>query len=114
AVPHAERRSASPKCAVDRQVMTIPTRRSSDLTTSYGSTTANQAKTGNTTQNVAANISGLTGGTTYHFRIVATNSSGTRYGSDRTDTTTRRPNATTKATTNAESRSDTLKGAVDP
>jgi len=33
---------------------------------------------------VAANISGLTASTTYHFRIVATNSSGTTYGSDST------------------------------
>ena len=57
------------------------------ITTSYGSTTANQTKTGNTAQNVAANISGLTTGTTYHFRIVATNSAGTRFGSDRTFTT---------------------------
>ena len=56
-------------------------------TTNYGSTTSNQTKTGNTTQNVAANISGLTAGTTYHFRIVATNSAGTRLGSDRTFTT---------------------------
>jgi hypothetical protein len=57
-------------------------------TTSYGRTTANQSKTGNTYQNVSANISGLTASTTYHFRIKATNSAGTRYGSDRTFTTT--------------------------
>jgi phosphodiesterase/alkaline phosphatase D-like protein len=56
-------------------------------TTGYGLTTAIQSKTGNTYQNVAANISGLTANTTYHFRIVATNSAGTRYGSDRTFTT---------------------------
>ncbi len=56
-------------------------------TTSYGSTTPNQTKTGSTPQNVAANISGLTTGHTYHFRIVATNISGTTYGSDRTFTT---------------------------
>src|SRR5215470_9842316 len=60
-------------------------------TTSYGSTTANQTKTGNTMQNVAANISGLTAGTTYHFRIVATNSAGTSYGSDKTFTTPSAP-----------------------
>jgi len=56
-------------------------------TTSYGHTTASQSKTGNTYQAVAANISGLTASTTYHFRIVATNSAGTGYGSDRTFTT---------------------------
>jgi hypothetical protein len=53
-------------------------------TTSYGHTTANQIMTGNTTQNVVANINGLTANTTYHFRIVGTNAAGTRYGSDRT------------------------------
>jgi outer membrane protein assembly factor BamB len=53
-------------------------------TTSYGQTTASQNKTGNTYQNISADISGLTAGTVYHFRIVGTNSAGTRYGSDRT------------------------------
>jgi hypothetical protein len=56
-------------------------------TASYGSTTANQTKTGNTYQNVFANISGLSASTTYHFRIVATNAAGTRYGADRSFTT---------------------------
>jgi hypothetical protein len=36
---------------------------------------------------VSANISGLSASTTYHFRIVATNSDGTRYGGDRIFTT---------------------------
>jgi len=53
-------------------------------TSSYGSITPNQIKTGNDYQNVFAGISGLTPGTTYHFRIVATNSVGTRHGTDRT------------------------------
>jgi hypothetical protein len=53
----------------------------------YGRTTAVQSQTGNTFRNIAANIGGLAGNTTYHFRIVATNSVGTRYGSDRTFTT---------------------------
>jgi plastocyanin len=56
-------------------------------TTSYGSRTPNQIKTGNNYQNVFAGISGLTPNTTYHFRIVATNTVGTRYGTDRTFTT---------------------------
>src|SRR5204863_9388120 len=58
-------------------------------TTSYGSTTANQTRSGNTYQNVAANISGLAASSTYHFRIVATNSAGTVYGSDKSFATFR-------------------------
>ena len=53
-------------------------------TTSYGHTTSTQTLTGNTSRNVTANISGLSVTTTYHFRIIATNSAGTRYGSDST------------------------------
>ena len=56
-------------------------------TIGYGSRTPNQTKTGNTYQGVIANISGLAASTAYHFRIVASNSAGTRYGSDRTFTT---------------------------
>jgi len=56
-------------------------------TASYERTTAMQSQTGNTFRNIAANIGGLASNTTYHFRIVATNSVGTRYGSDRTFTT---------------------------
>jgi phosphodiesterase/alkaline phosphatase D-like protein len=57
-------------------------------TTNYGFTTASVSYTGNTTHSVSMNISRLNASTTYHFRIVATNSAGTRYGSDRTFTTT--------------------------
>jgi plastocyanin len=53
-------------------------------TASYERTTAMQSQTGNTFRNIAANIGGLASNTTYHFRIVATNSVGTRYGNDRT------------------------------
>ena len=56
-------------------------------TTSYGHTTAMQSQTGNTYRNIAANIIGLAAHITYHFRIVATNGSGTRTGSDKTFTT---------------------------
>ena len=56
-------------------------------TISYGNRTPNQIKTGNNYQNVSANISGLTAHTTYHFRVVGTNTAGTRYGGDRTFTT---------------------------
>src|SRR5438270_3546895 len=86
-------------------------------TTSYGSTTLSQIKTGNTYQSVSANVNGLTASTTYHFRIVATNSSGTRYGSDRTFTTlsaTGPPVVTTGPATLIASFSATLNGSVDP
>jgi len=86
-------------------------------TTSYGLTTAPQSKTGNTYQNVVANISGLAASTTYHFRIVATNSSGTRFGRDRTFTTlsaTGAPVVITNPATNVASSSATLNGSVDP
>jgi hypothetical protein len=53
-------------------------------TTSYGHTTPVQTQTGNTYRNITANISGLTTHHTYHFRIVATNSAGTRMGSNLT------------------------------
>jgi hypothetical protein len=56
-------------------------------TTSYGSRTPDHIKAGNDYQDVFASISGLRAGTTYHFRIVATNTVGTRYGTDRTFTT---------------------------
>ena len=56
-------------------------------TTSYGSTTPMQSHTGNTYLNISANISGLSASHVYHFRIVATNSAGTKVGSDKTFTT---------------------------
>jgi hypothetical protein len=86
-------------------------------TTSYGHATANQTKTGHTYQNVSDIIGGLTASTTYHFRIVATNGAGTRYGSDRTFTTlspTGAPVAITNPATNVASSSATLNGSVDP
>jgi hypothetical protein len=78
------RSSATLNGSVNPHGLTTTVRFQYGRTTTYGSTTANQTKTGNTTQNVAANISGLAASTTYHFRIVATNSAGTRYGSDKT------------------------------
>ena len=86
-------------------------------TTNYGSVTANQSFSGTTTQNVAANISGLTANTTYHFRIVATNGHGTSYGSDRAFTTltpTGPPVVRTNPATNVATHSATLNGTVDP
>jgi sugar lactone lactonase YvrE len=46
-------------------------------------------------ESVSQRISGLTAGTTYHFRLVASNVVGTTYGKDRTFTTARQPSYTT-------------------
>jgi hypothetical protein len=59
------------------------------LTNTYGATTPESgpipAGAGN--QNVTADISGLTPGTTYHYRLVATNAAGAVGGKDRQFTT---------------------------
>ena len=86
-------------------------------TTSYGLTTAPQTQTGNTSRPVSANIHSLAAHTTYHFRIVASNSAGTRFGSDRTFTTltmTGPPVVTTNPATNITASSARLNGTVDP
>jgi hypothetical protein len=56
-------------------------------TTNYGYTTAPRTRTRKRARPVSANIGGLTPYTTYHFRLVASNRSGTRYGSDMTFST---------------------------
>src|ERR1043166_2188800 len=86
-------------------------------TTSYGLTTAPQSRSGNTYLNIGSGISSLTANTTYHFRVVASNSSGTRMGSDKTFTTltaTGAPVVTTGSATNVTSSSATLNGSLDP
>ncbi len=60
--------------------------------TSYGSTTTEtDAGSGTEEVSVSADLTGLSEGTTYHFRLVATNSAGTNYGDDTTFTTTTTP-----------------------
>ena len=86
-------------------------------TTSYGSNTASHSVNGSTYQNVLANISGLSASTTYHFRIVASNSADTTFGADRTFTTlspTGLPIVRTDAATNVASHSATLNGLLNP
>ena len=84
-------------------------------TTSYGHTSPAQTQTGNTYLPITANISGLSAGHFYHFRIVATNGGGTSFGADRTFTTLSPPSVvTTNAATNVTSVSATLNGSVNP
>jgi hypothetical protein len=68
-------------------------------TNAYGSTTpATAAGLGTAAVTAGATLSGLRPATTYHFRIVATNSGGVTRGVDRTFTTTAAPTPTTTST----------------
>jgi len=83
--------------------------------TGYGAKTAAQnAGSGSAAKSMAAAISGLGGGVTYHFRVVATNASGTTAGADLTFTTSGKPVSHTGAPTALAETSATLTGTVDP
>ncbi|MCU0287897.1 MAG: hypothetical protein MUF15_16090 [Acidobacteria bacterium] len=61
-------------------------------TTSYGSTTTSTtAGSGSSAVSVSSPITGLSPNTTYHYRLVGTNSDGTSSGVDKTFTTTNPP-----------------------
>jgi uncharacterized protein (TIGR02145 family) len=68
------------------------------LTTNYGSTTTaiQNPVMGNTSTIVSAGITGLSLGTSYHFRIIGVNTLGTTYGSDKIFSTTDIPALNTK------------------
>jgi len=107
--------SATLNGTVNPHGLTTTVRFQYGTTTSYGHTTASQTKTGSTSQNVSASVSGLSASTTYHFRIVATNSHGTAFGADRTFTTlsaTGQPVVVTNPATNVTSSAETLHGSA--
>jgi hypothetical protein len=62
-------------------------------TSGYGAATSNQTLSAadDSSHPVAAGVSGLTAGASYHYRLVATNPSGTTAGADRTFTATAAP-----------------------
>jgi hypothetical protein len=109
--------SATLNGSVDSHALTTSVHFQYGTTTSYGLTTAPQSRSGNAYLNISANISSLSANTVYHFRIVATNSAGTTYGSDRTFrtlTATGPPVVTTNPATNVTSSSAKLNGSLDP
>src|SRR5262249_3281121 len=71
---------------------------------------------GTTSSNVNATISDLVPGTTYHYRLVATNASGTTNGSDGVFTTSGSPvpTAVTSSAANLSTASATLNRTVNP
>jgi hypothetical protein len=85
-------------------------------TTGYGQTVdCATTPTGSTSSPVAADVSGLAGGTTYHYRLVVITGAGTTAGGDRTFTTGATPaTASTLPATGVGSRSATLNASVDP
>jgi len=62
---------------------------------------------------VTANLSGLSGSTTYHYRIVATSTAGTTNGSDGIFSTAAAPTVLTSAATAVSSSAATLNGSVN-
>lgn len=83
--------------------------------TSYGTkTSAASAGAGTSAKSVSAAVAGLIGGATYHFRLVATNATGTTTGADLAFTTSGKPVSHTGAPTGVTGTSATLTGTVDP
>ncbi|MGN6190089.1 MAG: hypothetical protein ACTHOE_14435 [Conexibacter sp.] len=90
-------------------------------TTAYGQQTAlTSASSGTADTPVRADLAGLTPGTTYHYRVIATNADGTTVGADRTFRTTGTapppppaPSATTGGA-DVNGASATLSGSVNP
>jgi phosphodiesterase/alkaline phosphatase D-like protein len=90
-------------------------------TTAYGQQTAlTSAGSGRADTPVRADLAGLTPGTTYHYRVIATNADGTTVGADRTFRTTGTapppppaPSVTTGAA-DVNGASATLSGSVNP
>src|SRR3954463_1633480 len=81
--------------------------------TSYGSQTAKaNAGSGTATVSITSNLAGLKAGATYHYRVVASNSTGTAHGSDAVFTTLTPPGATTGAATGIGTTTATLNGTV--
>lgn len=85
------------------------------LTVSYGQKTATKAAgSGSANVAVSTTLSGLTPATTYHYRLVAKNSSGTTNGGDGLFTTASPPIAITSPATSVGPAGATLGGTVNP
>jgi phosphodiesterase/alkaline phosphatase D-like protein len=83
--------------------------------TAYGTSTADDpAGSGTSAVPVSADLTGLTQGTTYYYRLVATSSAGTSYGSAQTLTTTTLFSATTGAASAITYHSAAVAGTVNP
>ena len=83
--------------------------------TGYGKKTSSKsAGSGTANVQVSGTLTGLTPGTTYHYRLVATSGGGTTRGGDGIFTTSSAPVTVTGSTTGVTVSSATLNGTVDP
>jgi Ca2+-binding RTX toxin-like protein len=83
-------------------------------TTGYGSRTSDRgAGSGRSDRNVSAGISRLTAATTYHFRLVARNASGTSFGADQSFSTSFAPAVFTGTVSGVTPTTAVLSGVVD-
>lgn len=83
--------------------------------TAYGSRTSTRnAGSGTSAAGVVASVSGLRRETTYYFRLVAVNDSGSSFGADRTFSTALTPSVRTGASTAVGTTTATVAGTVDP
>jgi sugar lactone lactonase YvrE/phosphodiesterase/alkaline phosphatase D-like protein len=86
-------------------------------TTSYGTkipTSAASVGSGTSNVAVAQTPTGFSQNTTYHYRVVATNSNGISRGADKTFTTLKLPKAITEAATDIGATQATLHGTLNP
>ena len=83
--------------------------------TKYGSKTPTKdAGFGTSPVAVSAQLTGLTTGKLYHYRLVATSDAGAKDGADQTFTPTAAPTVTTKSASSVGDTGAKLNGAVDP
>lgn len=85
-------------------------------TTEYGKTAPCEQTVGSGTEAVAvtARLSGLQPGTTYHFRLQASNENGTNHGQDQTFALPPRPEITGASASEITRESALLKAEIDP
>jgi hypothetical protein len=85
------------------------------LTKSYGqSAPCNEGTPYSSPGPVTAEMTGLTGGTTYHYRLFATDAAGTNRGKDQTFATPYVSGVSTDPVTSLDRTTATLNGSLDP
>lgn len=81
---------------------------------SFGNTTECDQSTFNGATPVTASLTGLTPGTTYHYRVVAENATGPNWGADKTFTTPYVDGVETGSATGITREEATLHGSLEP